>query len=93
MFELVPGLADLSLVSPRFGQIASYGSDEFGTVSVHILWLEHAAKILQEGHHPCELFCTEMCEDIDACAVVEKVSVNLDAASLPSTGDNSFFMR
>lgn len=63
----------------RFGEIIELFEDN-GKKMVHIRWYDHASKtLIQEAHHPRELFATNLCESqqcrlISGKCVVERIT-------------------
>lgn len=68
-----------------------------GNMGAHVIWLEHASKVLQEGHHPHELFMTQSCATVHPSTFHHKVNVDVldPIGSLPEyrQDDRTYFVR
>ncbi|KAF8319676.1 hypothetical protein DL93DRAFT_108456 [Clavulina sp. PMI_390] len=57
---------------------------------VHLTWMQHSSKVLQEAHHPCELFWTSTCSTIEAYRIQALASVEV---SENPTNSGTYFAR
>lgn len=85
----------------RFAEVIEF-YEEDTEKKVHLRWYEHASKtILQEAHHPRELFPTFVCETVRCCFIFGKCVVKRcdpsQVSSMPrykkGTPLNHFFYR
>lgn len=88
-------LANLTLDS--FARISHLVVEPNGALTAHLIWLTHSSSILQEGHHPRELFWTRSCATVHPSVFHHKVEIEVLDPSKPvptsRIDDEQFFVR
>lgn len=80
-----------------FARISSLVVEPNGALTAHLIWLTHSSEILQEGHHPRELFWTRSCATVHPSLFLQKVDIVVLDPSEPvptsHVDDEQFFVR